>query len=83
MLHFLVKKRRLFLRFSLLPYCLRVSRLDASGMLGMLGVLAAQSVRGMLGMPGMPMLGLHLSFEEPVSRCSLGLILFPRILFFV
>ena len=47
------------------------------GMLGMLGVLAALPVRGMLGMLGLPgmlgtlMLGLHISFEEPVSRCSL------------
>ena len=45
----------------------------ASGMLGC-WVLTAQPVRGMLRMPGMLMLGLHLLFEEPVSRCSFGLI---------
>ena len=41
------------------------------------------AVRGMLGMPGMLgmlMLGLHLLFEEPVSRCSFALIeLFPGV----
>ena len=75
-LPFLGKKRRLYLRFSLLAYCL-LTACGASGMLGMLGVLPAQPVHEMLGMPGMLgmlMLGLHLLFEEPASRCSFALI---------
>ena len=74
---FWVKKRRLFLRFSLLASCLRVLRWDLPRRVLGCWVLTAQPVRGMLGMPGMLgmlMLGLHTLFEEPVSRCSFGLI---------
>ena len=61
----------------LLLACLLLACFALGPASGMLGVLAAQPVRGMLGMAGvlgMLMLGLHVLFEKPVSRCSFALI---------